>query len=117
MGEHETYRDTFNYHLEHSSQHKLSTEQIATGLRELYNWQYNNTGSFSNMLFTMFQKADPGNQRRLAYAFPEYWAAYNTWCQCPESDVFFQLADQWLDYWKLPNPIKRLFAAPGDPEE
>lgn len=50
-------------------------------VRELYFWQYSNTGCFHNMLFSLMQKADTDNYAKLEIAFPEEAEAYYQWCK------------------------------------
>lgn len=65
----------------------LSLKEV---IQKLYYWQYNNTGCFSDKLFDLFQKADPGNKKRLFAAFPEYAAALELWDQAGDNgdDLF-----------------------------
>ncbi len=58
-------------------------KEVMNGLRpcveKLYYWQYSRTNCFSDLLFDLFQKADPGNYQRLAKGFPEHAMALNMW--------------------------------------
>ena len=48
-------------------------------VREVYFWQYSNTGCFNQQLLNLFQKADPSNKQKLAGAFPELYDALSAW--------------------------------------
>lgn len=48
-------------------------------VRELYFWQYSNTGCFHNMLFDLMQKADIKNYVKLCTAFPHECHAFTEW--------------------------------------
>ena len=54
----------------------MSYEQA---VRELYFWQYSNTGCFHNMLFDLMAKADANNFARLVPSFPNECMAYIDW--------------------------------------
>jgi hypothetical protein len=48
-------------------------------IEELFYWQYSNTGSFKNQLFSLFMKADRDNKTRLAVCFPDEAKAFCLW--------------------------------------
>lgn len=54
-------------------------EQLRKAVTQLYYWQTNYTGSFSNIIFTLFQKADPANLAKLTRGFPEEAEAWKLW--------------------------------------
>ena len=64
-------------------------------IREFYYWQFDNTGSFYNLLCTLFQKADSVNTVRLAVAFPEMADAYFQWYSSPYQIEFFKEHGVW----------------------
>ena len=47
------------------------------GERALVDWQYTNTGCFSNHLMDLIAKSDSFNRARLAEGFPLHVQAYN----------------------------------------
>lgn len=53
-------------------------------VKEVYYWQYENNGSFYNMLLFLFQKADGYNQHKLGVAYPSLYLAYLDWCVAGE---------------------------------
>ncbi len=59
--------------------------------REVYYWQYSNTGCFHNKLFDLFQKADETNQLNLAKGFPMEYMAWCAWNASGDAgDDFFR---------------------------
>ena len=65
---------------------------LENAVRELYFWQYSNTGCFHNILFDLMQKADTNNYAKLKIAFPEEAEAYYLWCKAGNygNDLFKQ---------------------------
>ena len=48
-------------------------------VKEIYFWQYSNTGCFNQKLFDLYMKADGNNKSRLWLAFPELIEALEDW--------------------------------------
>lgn len=66
-------------------------DRLKFAIKELYFWQYNNGGTnFHAMLYTLIQKADLENKRRLALGFPEEVEALEMWEQAGDygNDLF-----------------------------
>ena len=64
--------------------------QAQKAAQALYDWQYCNSNSFFNMLFTLISKADPNNRSRLEDAFPFEVSAYLEWCNTPTPEEFYE---------------------------
>lgn len=47
--------------------------------------------SFTSLLLQAIEKADPGNKARLRAIFPNTWAAYQMWTECPKPPTAGQL--------------------------
>ena len=58
---------------------KISEEEMKRAAREIYFWQYSNTGCFHNQLFDLFGKADPNNFVKLSEGFPAEAQAWLQW--------------------------------------
>ena len=56
---------------------------------EIYNWQYNYSNSFTNVIFNLFHKADGNNLYKLTKGFPEEAVAYKEWRDSDSQDEFF----------------------------
>jgi hypothetical protein len=54
---------------------------LVRALKELYYWQKSRGDNFHSILYTMFQKADRYNYKKLARGFPEEELAYSMWCK------------------------------------
>ncbi len=63
---------------------------LQDALNEVFFWQYENTDSFKNILFFMFQKADRENFKRLRLGFPFEAQAYTMWYQSESQNKFFK---------------------------
>ena len=48
-------------------------------VREVYFWQYSNSGCFHNQFFDLFCKADHINRAKLSLGFPEEASAFAAW--------------------------------------
>ncbi len=59
-------------------------------VKEVWVWQYSNTGSFYSQLCTAWQKADPKNRARLFQAFPQLCEAMNDWEAAEEPANWFR---------------------------
>jgi hypothetical protein len=59
-------------------------------IKELFYWQYNYTGSFTQRLFDLFQKADPVNVGRLSMGFPHDYEAWRAWSRAEDTEQFFR---------------------------
>ncbi len=40
-------------------------QDLQDGVLAVYDWQYQDTGSFASLLCRLYQKADPGNKTRI----------------------------------------------------
>lgn len=67
-----------------------SDPEFLKAVERLYYWQYGDPSSFYSMLYTLFQKADIDNKRKLALCFPYELMAYLNWCNSPTQDEFFK---------------------------
>lgn len=65
-------------------------EDLELACERLWFWQLNNTDSFTDRIFTLFQKADKENYLKLAIGFPEECYAYQLWYHAPNQDEFFK---------------------------
>jgi hypothetical protein len=69
----------------------MTAMNINDAMREVYFWRYSNTGSFHNMLFDLFQKADNDNLVILGNAYPSEYLAWYMWTQAADhGDTFFR---------------------------
>ena len=64
--------------------------ELREARENLHHWQYNNTNSFTCMLYTLFQKADPPNRARLTKGFPANAAAFKEWFVAPNQEDLFE---------------------------
>jgi len=48
-------------------------------IREIYFWQFSNTGCFNQQLLDLFGKADFNNRAKLRLAYPELYEAWIEW--------------------------------------
>ncbi len=60
-----------------------------SAIRTLYYWQYRNTSSFKDMLYTLLAKADHWNFHKLSQVFPNEAFAFNLWKDSPNQIHFF----------------------------
>ena len=66
-------------------------KEVKDAIKDLWHWQHNNQSySFTDLLFILFQKADRTNQERLRLGFPAHYIAYNLWYHCLSQDQFFE---------------------------
>jgi len=54
-------------------------DDLKRAVGHIYDWQYNNTGSFFNLLCTLIQKADPQNKEKISQSFPLLVMAMVMW--------------------------------------
>lgn len=71
----------------------MSRKTLQDWAWELYYWQYQNTNSFYNQLFTLIQKADGTNKKHLEKAFPRAVLIYREWESWPTPEEFFESYD------------------------
>lgn len=64
--------------------------------RELYMWRMTGGTWFTAGLYDLFQKADPGNFRRLSSAFPDEAAAFREWMASENEQKLFK---EWELDW------------------
>ncbi len=62
-------------------------------VRELYFWTMGGGTNFHALLYTLIQKADMDNRRRLANGFPEEVRAFLIWQNSPDEMEFFRMYD------------------------
>lgn len=58
-------------------------------VKELYHWQYSNTNSFSNTIFSLLQKARGKNLEKLRTGFNLYFLALQKWYEYDHWDDLF----------------------------
>ena len=95
----------FHKAIDINSDYKVRDSDLAEALNSIYFWQYDNSNSFGDFLFMMFQKADTQNRFRLSLAFPAQSAVFQAWYNWPTQAEFFSLANEWMNYWSLKNRI------------
>ena len=61
------------------SWHDYSFDDQEKAVKLLHHWQYNNTYSFSDVLFNLFMKADKDNINKLRKGFNLYYQVLNEW--------------------------------------
>ena len=72
---------------------------------DLYMWQYSNTDSFSNKLFSLIGHADMYNIENIRKGFPHEVAAWEEWYRHDDPDDFLlSIKTSLID--KLSNKIK-----------
>ena len=65
-------------------------DDLRRAVGHIYDWQYNNTGSFFNLLCKLIQKADPQNKAKINLAFPTLFMAMTMWHEAGDNgdDLF-----------------------------
>lgn len=66
---------------------------LKEAVKELYFWRFQGGHHFSALLYTLIQKADSVNRRRLAEGFPDEVAAFLIWENSPDETEFFKMHD------------------------
>ncbi|MEO5348842.1 MAG: hypothetical protein H7836_04275 [Magnetococcus sp. YQC-3] len=69
--------------------HPQSECTFEKAVEHLYYWQHGGD-SFACMLFTLMQKADEDNQRRLYQGFPVHFTTWQLWNNYETQDDFFE---------------------------
>lgn len=82
-------------------------EPLLEACQKLYWWQFSNSECFSDLLFLMFQKADPSNYEKLIRGFPDHHYAYQLWYHAPSQEEFFNRFVHNID-WAMNPTIKVL---------
>ena len=67
---------------------KIEYEARKAIAQKINRWQYFNSASFMHSLFTLIQKADPGNRVRLVIAFPLEVAVLGEWEYSIEKEFY-----------------------------